>query len=415
MSSENSTDNTAAPASAWDVRVLSGVHDGASVTLQPPAVLVIGSAPDCDVILNEAGVLPRHMLLLLASAERGELRAVDGEVRLLSQTLNCGAYQGFARIVMFALGNVCLAAGPQDDAGWASLDPATLVLPPAVPPPTQEAAAEPAPMALDEAPAAEPSSPVIDDVPPAARPARARYSAWGRKAAIGLCLVAGTAAIAAAWQEVASRTYTRQASSAVTEVLADLGAAEVKFIEPGNGSLRLEGVVRTEQQRLALMQALKERGLHVSVDVVSGEQLAMNVHSGFRQRGMAVDARYVGKGRVQVKGVAATPAVEQVISEVMASAKAITQIELTDPPASAPQAKATAAPAQNDSAALSDAAARDPKRVVGVIGGDEPYVLTQDGKHYLVGATLPDGSQIEKIVGHKVIFKRNGKALPVHF
>jgi type III secretion protein D len=53
--------------------------------------------------------------------------------------------------------------------------------------------------------------------------------------------------------------------------------------------------------------------------------------------------------------------------------------------------------------------------VVAVVGGDEPYLLTQDGARYLVGAVLPDGSLVQSVDGHTVNFVRNGRHVQVEF
>jgi hypothetical protein len=65
--------------------------------------------------------------------------------------------------------------------------------------------------------------------------------------------------------------------------------------------------------------------------------------------------------------------------------------------------------------AVGAAAERDPKRVVGVVGGGSAFVLTRDGTRYLLGSTLPDGSQIHEIQGHSVTFLREGRRVQVEF
>lgn len=46
----------------WELRVLQGMHTGAALRLVDQAVS-IGSDPGCDVLLLDAGVLPRHLTL----------------------------------------------------------------------------------------------------------------------------------------------------------------------------------------------------------------------------------------------------------------------------------------------------------------------------------------------------------------
>jgi type III secretion protein D len=412
--------------SGRQLRVLAGLHEGACVDLRFPGALLVGSATDCDVQLKDEGVLARHALLLLTSADRIELRAIEGAVRLASATLEPGASEAIDGVTMFGLGKACLAAGPAEHAGWSTLDPLS-VLPPAapaeqgtVPPigvsvPPHEVPDEPA----DDDLAAAAADTADDDTPSAARTASRLRSRWKKVAAATVAIGALSVFVMIGWQEVSHAAKSKLTQAALADAIAATGASEVHVVEADNGVLRLEGLVITEQQRSALLDLLRQRGLQVAVDIVSGEQLAMSVQNGFRQRAMAVEARYAGQGRVQVSGATATPAVEQIIRDVMAGARAIRQIELTDPPPAAPAREsvqqALAATGNDESGALSAAAAQDPRRVVGVVGGEEPFVLTKDGKRYLVGATLPDGSQVQKIVGHTVTFQRNGKPLPVRF
>jgi hypothetical protein len=114
-----------------------------------------------------------------------------------------------------------------------------------------------------------------------------------------------------------------------------------------------------------------------------------------------------------VHGAAPSPVTEQVIAEVLSATNAVTQVALLDT-AAQPAAEADTAPAAPTPPAA-DNAGRDPKRVVGVVGGESPYVLTQDGRHYFIGSMLPDGTQVDQIEGHAVVFSRQGKPTTVEF
>jgi hypothetical protein len=148
--------------------------------------------------------------------------------------------------------------------------------------------------------------------------------------------------------------------------------------------------------------------------VVTGEQLAATVQNSFRQRGLHVKAHYGGVGRVEVQGAAPSPLTEQAITEVLSATNAVTQVALLD--AAAPTAAAeSAAEAPAAPTPKANGNTSDPKRVVGVVGGDNPFVVTADRRHYFVGSMLPDGTQIDKIVGHTVDFSRQGKSTAVTF
>jgi hypothetical protein len=234
-------------------------------------------------------------------------------------------------------------------------------------------------------------------------------------AATAACaVIVATAAVA--WGVVWPKVQARENSSAIAGILSNLGMPELHVVEASNGHLRIEGAVRSESDRAKLMQALQQRGIYPALDIVNGEQLAGTVQNSFRQRGLVVKAQYVGGGRVEVQGAAPSPVTEQVVQDVLAATNAVTQVALLDAAASAaaePQetvlAPAAPAPAANNKSGA------DPQRIVGVVGGASPFVLTQDRKRYLVGSMLPDGTQIDQIEGHTVVFSRQGKPMPVQF
>jgi hypothetical protein len=215
---------------------------------------------------------------------------------------------------------------------------------------------------------------------------------------------------------VGQKVQAREASNAIANVLSTLQMPELRVVEAANGHSRIEGVVRSESERSQLMQALRQRGVFPAVEVVTGEQLAATVQNSFRQRGLHVKAHYGGVGRVEVQGAAPSPLTEQAITEVLSATNAVTQVALLDAAAPAPDADTAATAATAAAAAPKpNGNASDPKRVVGVVGGENPFVVTADRRHYFVGSMLPDGTQIDKIVGHTVDFSRQGKSTAVTF
>jgi type III secretion system YscD/HrpQ family protein len=445
-SSQNSDQRRAgAAATGWRLAVLGGLHAGAALDLPTQGGLLIGAAADCDILLKDAGVLPHHALVLALGQGRVELRAIDGAVRRVDSRLEPGASIAVEGVDMFALGSACVGVGPEGHSEWADLTTASLaedeesalrpvqaevstdehdIDDPLTQQPEQLATFVDPPSSSDEQSAArQTQTAAVTSMGARATSAYARRRRWAlaTASACGLGLV-----ISIGWQAASQSVRSNMAKSALDETLAELAAPEVTVVRSDNGVVRLEGVVTTEQQRTRVLELLRKRGIAAAVDIVSGDQLAQAVHSGFRQRGISVQTLYAGKGRVRVSGVGPTPQAEQVVVELLRSRSAVSEIELVDlpketvvsaPAPSVPALQATARQAGVDeaSAALSDKAARDPRRVVGVVGGSQPFVLTQDGKRYLVGATLPDGSQIQKITGQTVVFVRNGKPMPVRF
>lgn len=401
-----------APERRWQFAVFGGLHRGALVDVGAGAWLLIGSAADCDVVLRDDGVHPHHLVLYW---QEGQLlaRALDASVLIGETPLEQGAARAVSEAVVCRIDELAFGIGCVDSPQWqALLEARPAPLPPTAANEMSDAAErargepiDPAPHAPDEVPLAKVS---IASVP--------RVGSVRQFAAV---TTAGLTAIGlgvAFWVSVSHTALARQTPSVIESTLASLGLAELKLVQEGNGHVRIEGTVGTEAQRAELVSALGAKGFSPSLHVVSGEHLAMTVQDSFRQRGMVVEARYEGGGRMQVKGASPTAVTETVIGEILKSTGSIKHVALvaSPPKAAAPAAAASAiVPAAVQAGNAGNA--RDPKRVIGVIGGEMAYVLTFDGTRYLAGAQMPDGSQVEAIDGHDVTFMREGQRVVVQF
>jgi type III secretion system YscD/HrpQ family protein len=414
---QHSNDPAAMPAQApaWQLAVLGGLHAGAVVDVSADDWTLVGSAEDCDIVLRDPGVLPHHAALFPRGAQL-QLRTIDGPVSALGQARAPGSSVTLDDAASWQIHGVSLGVGLAGSAPWEALR---------AQPPQPSAAADSADHAAFDTSADDADAPAdetrpLDDAA-AAPPRPALHLRWTRKAQHVLAGVAACAVVLAtgtvAWGMIWQKVQARETSSAIAGTLSGLKMPELRVIEAANGHLRIEGTVRSESERATLMNALQQRGIYPAVDVVSGEQLAGTVQNSFRQRGLHVKADYAGGGRIEVHGAAPSPVTEQVIQDVLSATNAVTQVALLDAAAQPPAAESTGAataPAAPPPAAV-DNAGRDPKRVVGVVGGDSPYVLTQDGRHYFIGSMLPDGTQVDQIEGHVVVFSRQGQPTTVAF
>lgn len=420
-SSDDETDAPAHDASAaaatWQLAVLGGLHAGALVDVAADDWTLVGSAEDCDIVLRDARVLPHHAALFVRGGQL-QLRAIDGELLALGQPRAPGDSVALGDAQTWQMAGVTLGVGCRGSASWEALRAS---------PAFEAIAADTETRDSDEADSTEhdPTSHTDADSSetpaPSAGPKTPLHHRLTRKAQHVMAAAAACAVVVAtgavAWGVVWPKVQARENSSATASILSDLNMPELRVVEASNGHLRIEGAVRSESDRARLMQALQQRGIYPAVDVVSGEQLAGTVQNSFRQRGLVVKAQYVGGGRVEVQGATASPVTEQVVQDVLAATNAVTQVALIDAAAATaanePQETvlAPAAPAP----ATGNDNGRDPQRIVGVVGGPNPFVLTQDRKRYLVGSVLPNGTQIDQIEGNTVTFSRQGKPMPVQF
>ncbi len=413
----NNTQAAPGAAAGWELVVLGGLHRGAQIQIGEPGWCLVGSADDCDVVLRDAGVHPHHLVLYWQDG-RLFIRALDASARIGGLPLEQGAAVEVMGTAVCMLESMSFGVGRRGDAEWQAL---------------REQAPEP-----ESAPALAAFDGTFDDnfpeatehdaiagaeAPPpvatrARQPAPNRIATLGAFGALALLLCGGL------WVVASPSAGARPAMPGISETVASLGMPEVRVVQEANGNSRVEGTVGTESQRSELIAALATRGLYPAVNVVSGEHLAMIVQDTFRQRGLAAQARYAGTGRVEVDGVPASALTERVVREILQSTGSVRDIALTAPAPTAPTARGTAptdaatatAPATAASTPVWSAnAPRDPKRVIGVVGGAQSYLLTLDGSHYLSGSMLPDGSLIEAIEGHDVVFVREGQRVVVQF
>jgi type III secretion system YscD/HrpQ family protein len=405
-----------AAATTWQVAVLGGLHAGALVDVATDDWTLVGSAEDCDIVLRDARVLPHHAALFVRGGQL-QLRAIDGELLAQGQTCAPGVSVALGDAQTWQMAGVTLGVGCRDSAAWEALraSPAFEAIATDI---EATASEEGGDAGLD--PTSSADADFSDTPAPTVGPTARLPRRLTRKAQRVMTTAAACAVIVAtgavAWAVVWPKVQAHENSSAVAGVLSNLGMPELRVVDASNGHLRIEGAVRSESDRTRLMQALRQRGIYPAVDVVSGEQLAGTVQNSFRQRGLLVKAQYVGGGRVEVQGASPSPVTEQVVQDVLAATNAVTQVALLDAASSAaaePQ-ETVLAPAAPTPVANSKGD-RDPQRIVGVVGGDSPFVLTQDRKRYLVGSMLPDGTQIDQIEGNTVIFSRQGKPMPVQF
>lgn len=402
-------------ASRWQFGVLGGMHAGAVVDLDPQAWLVIGSAADCDLVLRDDGVQPHHLMLYW---QQGQLvvRALHFGVAVGDLPLEPGTTQVIQETVSCQIDEIAVGIGSTDSPHWqALLQAAAEPEPTAVPGETPTVTAE---AGETQAGAGLVPEPDQDDAAVAFASAATPSRTNAVRKLVALASASGMAVILgmAFWVSVSHHALARQAPSAIASTLASLGLGEVKLVDGDNGHIRVEGTVPTESQRTELISVLSAKGLSPSLHVVSGQQLAMTVQDTFRQRGMVVEARYLGAGQIKVDGATATAETQKIIAEILKGTASIQRIEVgsTLPPGPALAASVPPVPPASAKAAFANTA-RDPKRVIGVIDGEMAYVLTSDGTHYMIGSLMPDGSQVETIEGHAITLLREGQRVVVQF
>jgi len=103
------------PLMPFTLRITEGLHAGARQALERDALLVVGSSPDCDLVLADEGVSERHCMLSCAG-RRMILRVLDGEVAVDGERVTHADRIALAAGSTLRLGGAALALqGAGDD------------------------------------------------------------------------------------------------------------------------------------------------------------------------------------------------------------------------------------------------------------------------------------------------------------
>jgi type III secretion system YscD/HrpQ family protein len=367
------------------LRVLAGLHRGAEIAVGARDLIVIGRAGDCDVVLADAGVAPRHVAVRV-QAEAIALRALDGDLRLRGRRLGPGERLRVAPCTPFELGEARVAIGERADPFWALIEPA---------------------------------APVADPRPePPALPARRRRAA--------VAALAATAIALAALPFLLERTPAALPApeARVGAVLDELALDEVHMVLHDGGRLAVEGVVPDHASHARLAAALARAGVAAQLRVLVGEEIARGVREVFRVNGLAVEARYDAGGVVTVSGFAETgPEMSRAGAHALRDVRGLAALRLEVPAdrrrpplvlaaGDAPQRAPASAPRTLDRIdPNAEAMGRGAKRITVVVQAERPYVVTADGRRYFVGSVLPHGYRVAEISGSTLRLERDGEVV----
>lgn len=367
-SAQSPTSPGPAPAEPEQIlRILSGLHAGASRTLSSREMLLIGSGEDCDIVLSDAGVA-RHHAMVLRHDDSWTLRAIDAPLGVAGHPLHPGDPMALPRAQRIELGDVGFAVAAEDDPAWMRLLPGSAPRPGAA----------------------------------KARPTGLRrprvLAALATVAVFSLVSVAVFAAL------VSPRDASADPRRQVASLVREYHVVNHDITPNPDGTLVLTGTVRN----IATLERIRQRVEADDIDAVlnlrTGEDIAADVREVLRAEQITANTRYLGNGRVEVsgKGVDAQTLLAVSHWRAMDAVNGLQQLVL--PPGAARPAQTARADTQ--------AAADEGDRVVAIIRGAHPHVLTANGRKYHVGSQLPDGGRLS-VIGKRAWALVDGQIRPV--
>lgn len=368
------TDAPAAPANV--LRILSGLHAGASRTLAEQEMILVGSGDDCDIVLADNGVARHHALVNL-TAGLSSLRALDAPLRVDGQPLHPGDPLELRGLQRIQLGDAAIAFGMEDDPRWATLLP--------------EGA--PLPRGKREPGAGMRKLPLV--------------------AALAVLSLASLAIFAAVMPQHEKPVDPRtQLEGLISEFKINGGALH----EQPDGTLVLSGTVANSKTRDSIeqrMRQIRQQGVAATLDLRSGDKIAADVREVLRAQHLNAATRYLGNGVVEVSGQ---------FEDIDALGRVSQSRAMRDVPGVKHVYVKNYVPGQGDGhvarAGSKANAPVEPTRIVKVVREGDRHVVALDGTEYRVGDQVPGLGQLVMIGANVQVLDAKGephkvKAQPV--
>lgn len=333
------SDHEAAPDCV--LRILSGLHAGASRTLAEREMILVGSGEDCDIVLADQGVARHHALINLV-AGMSSLRALDAPLRVDGVPLHPGDPVELRGLQRIQLGDAAIAFGAEGDPRWAAL------------------------------------LPMASGAPGTARagPGLKRLPTIAALAVLSLASLAIFAAV------MPPKETEPEPDVSLASLIRDYRIGDGAVSENVNGDPVLTGTVADAATRERIGKRLQDAGITATLDLRTGEDIAADVSEVLRSQGVNARTRYLGNGVVEASGrfedmeALRTAAQSRAMHEVDGVDKVLPKNSIE--PGATRTARAGSAPAAT--AAV---------RIVSVVRGDEPHLVDVDGVEYPVGAEVP--------------------------
>lgn len=350
MANPTETETTTAAPGNNVLRIVAGLHAGASRSLAEQEMILVGSGEDCDIVLADPGVAGHHALISLVGG-RFTLRALDAPLKVGTSVVHPGDPVDLTGVERVGMGEAALAFGGEHDPAWESVLPG-------VP---------------GAKPAARPPSPYLRRLP-----------ALAAIAALSLASLAIFAAV------MPAKDPQEQPDAQLMKMVTEHGISDGDVRADGNGNWVLTGTIADNAARDRVQRQIEANQLPARADLRTGEDIARDVREVLRTQGFNVQTRYVGDGNVEAHGafdVALLTAAVQ--SRAMSDVIGVNNVL---PVSTAPQA----APAAGEPGKPAQAAPRQ-VRIAAIVRGKEPHLLDGEGNKYPVGADIPGRGQLISI------------------
>lgn len=339
------TQSNDTPAARDVLRIVDGLHAGASRPLARDEMILVGSGDDCDIVLADDGVANHHALVTLVGG-RYMVRALDAPVHVGATRIDPGDPVELSAVQQVRIGEASIAFGAEDDPAWESF--VTVFAP--------------------------------DDEREPVRPIVRRLPLIAGVAVLSLASLAIFAAVLpASEQQVDPRER-------LGTLMAEHRVANAEIVDGVDGRPTVTGAIDSRDGLDRLQAQLAAEKIDAQLQLRTGENIASDVAEMFRGHGIPVQARYVGNGDVEVMGEFDDGAeIERLVrSRAVADVRGVTRILPRTPQGAVPQGEADRAPPPA-------------AHIVSIVRGSDPHLIDSEGRRFAPGDTVPGKGQLISI------------------
>lgn len=391
----------------WLLKIISGPHQGAEVLLKPGR-LVVGSHPDCDLVLHDVLVAAQHFALTL---EKGVLTVEPLEGRVFTQGKRVEARGTVREFGFVTAGTTHLVLGPAA-ARWPLLSAADVPVlekePVAAPAEVKPPAAAAVPGAADKTAAATGASPKGPSP-------EQRRRAW-YVAGFGGVMLLVWLALWFYWAPPPVPPPTPAVRERAELALRSRPEGQSLTLEEQGGTWIVSGYVDSEVAYRELSTALRLEAPEVSQRFWSTPRLLESARAFLAERKLTLDATAEGPGELRIQGTVRSAAewsrIRQLLLAEIPGLQRIRDDVLYTAATSAPALRV------ESTAALPRVMAGEPAAMPTVVGlkdlGDgQGWIRLSDGAVLFRGARLPDGTRLVAVRGEQALLEKGGATYAV--
>lgn len=192
----------------------------------------------------------------------------------------------------------------------------------------------------------------------------------------------------------------------LTKLLITHGFSSLSVNQSEAGQLSISGFLMTNREKSEVEMIVDQEDIPVIFDLSIGDNLAAEVRELYRVNGVEAEVRVLNYGKVIV-----TTKNSDVKKLERLKAIAINEIP------SLHELDSESLTADNKSKILGSETSfnKNDKRIVMVVNGSPPYIMTHDKSKYYIGALLPSGHKIVSIYDSRVVLEKDGMKTSLQF